>query len=352
MHVYEFTEPGASVTTKEVATPQPERHEVLLRITHAGVCHTDVHMRSGGYDLGSAGYLEVTSRGSSYPIVAGHEMVGDVVAVGDAVTTTQVGQRRLVFPWQGCRVCALCVSGDEHLCKASRAMGMRSQGGFAEMALVPHEDYLVDIDGVDPNLAATLACSGVTSYSAISKALPRDADTPLVVIGAGGVGLMAIAILVARGHRAIVAVDINDDRLRIAESLGATGTVNTTKGDPAQALLSLLGGPADAVVDFVNSAATAKLAFDSLGKNGRLVQVGLFGGDLVVPNAYVALMGITIGGSLVGSIDDLNELVEMARRNDLPRVPIRTEHLEPREIDNALDALEHGTVDGRIVLVA
>jgi alcohol dehydrogenase/propanol-preferring alcohol dehydrogenase len=264
-----------------------------------------------------------------------------------------VGQTRLVYPWIGCRNCDQCRAGDENLCSQGQTIGVRRQGGFAELILIPHEEYLIDVDGLDPSWAATLACSGVTSFSAVNKILPCSPEAQIVIIGAGGVGLMATAILVALGHSQICVVDINDDRLQIAQAIGATSIFNTSTASTVGLSLSdVVGGPVAAVIDFVGSAPTTKLGFEALAKNGRLIQVGLFGGSFPVPNALMALKGLTLQGSLVGNRSELEELVSLARDGRLPRIPIVNRAMDVNSINVSLDDLTNGTVDGRIVLVA
>ena len=353
MRIYSFARPGAPLSAEDVKDPIPTGREVLVRITHSGVCHTDTHVQEGGYDLGEAGFMSLADRGVPYPIVAGHEIVGEVESVGDGVTDVKPGDRRLVYPWVGCRACSLCATGRENLCPQGRALGVFRPGGFAEKVLVPHEEYLIDIEGIDPEWAATLACSGLTAFSSVNKVLPDGDGATIVVIGAGGVGLMALATLRALGHDRVCVVDVNDESLEIARGLGATVVVNTATAQvPLAALLEATGGPVAAVVDFVNSGATGTLAFNALAKNGRLVQVGLFGGDMRLPTALVAIKGLHIQGNYVGNLDELRAVVRLARTGQLPRIPITTAPLNEQQITSSLTALTEGRVRGRTVLLA
>lgn len=337
MKIYAFDEAGGPAKESEVETPTPTGHEVLVRLTHSGVCHSDVHIRDNGNHL---------------PVVAGHEMAGEVIAVGDAVTTVRPGDVRLVFPWLGCGECAHCRAGEDDKCPDQRNMGVRRFGGYAEAVHVPHERYLLDIDGLDTGWAATLACSGLTAYSAVSKVLRGNPDDEIMIIGTGGVGLMAIAMLAALGHRRTTAVDVNDARLQMARDLGATTTVNSTAGDARAAILEATGGGAVGVVDFVNSGETARLGFDSLARDGKLVHVGLFGGELTLPTALMPVKRLTLQGSYVGTLPELREVVEIARSGKLPRTPIINRPLTAESVNESLDALAAGSVPGRIVLTA
>jgi D-arabinose 1-dehydrogenase-like Zn-dependent alcohol dehydrogenase len=243
-------------------------------------------------------------------------------------------------------------AGHENLCPSPRNLGVARHGGYAEYILVPHPRYLLDVAGLDERWAATLACSGLTAYSAARKALPATASDPIVVIGVGGVGLMAIATLRALGHEAVIAVDVQERNLELARQLGATTTISAAQDDLGAALVSGAGGPVAAIVDFVNNSSTAPAAFAALRKGGTMVQVGLFGGELVVPTALLTLKIITIQGSFVGSLGELEELVELARRGALPHIPIIDGQFTASSVQESLDRLAAGGVPGRIVLSA
>ncbi|WP_327346959.1 alcohol dehydrogenase [Streptomyces europaeiscabiei] len=338
MKIYAFEEAGGPARESTVATPRPSGHEVLLRLTHSGVCHSDVHIRDNP-DL-------------PFPVVAGHEMAGEVVAVGEDVTTTKPGDVRLVFPWLGCGTCQDCRAGNDDRCPDQRPLGVTAYGGYAEMVHIPHERYLLDITGIDTGWAATLACSGLTAYAAVSKVLRGDPDDEIVVLGTGGVGLTAVAVLRALGHRRVTAVDVNAERLAMARELGAAETVDSSAEGALEALCRVTGGGAVGVVDFVNSGTTARLAFDALRRDGKLVQVGLFGGELTLPTALMPVKRLTLQGSYVGTLTELREVVELARSGRLPRTPLVTRPLTAEGVNTSLDDLAKGAVPGRIVLTA
>ena len=178
MKVFATTGPDAPLQEMEIDSPSPTGRQVLLRVTHSGVCHTDTHSHSGGYDLGDGAWLSIADRGLEYPAVFGHEIVGEVIAVGPDAQGVQPGDSRIVFPWIGCGECSRCLAGDSNLCATSRAIGVFRWGGFATEVLVPDSDFLVDHEGLDPSWAATLACSGLTSYSSVRRVLPlTDEET-------------------------------------------------------------------------------------------------------------------------------------------------------------------------------
>lgn len=352
MHAFAVFQDSPLIQDIELPDPVPTGTEVLLRVIRSGVCHTDTHLREGSYDLGSRGELKLVDRGVTYPLVMGHEVVGVVEKVGDRVQGTEPGDIRLVYPWIGCGTCRECLAGRDNVCANGRNLGVSEHGGYAEQILVRDEKYLVDIEGLDLSWAATLACSGLTAFSAVNKVLPLGPDEPVVVIGAGGVGLTAIATLSALGHQAICAVDISERNLQLAQEVGATTTVQSTKEGLSANIVAATGGPVAAVIDFVNNSQTAPVAFDSLRKGGKLVQVGLFGGELTVPTALMALKMLTIQGSFVGTPEELNQLIVLARKVAIPHIPIIDADLSAESVGESLDKLTQGGVPGRVVLRA
>ncbi|TLK53250.1 alcohol dehydrogenase [Glutamicibacter sp. V16R2B1] len=324
--------------------------EVRLSITHCGVCHSDIHLREGHYDLGSRGKLELAKTGITYPMVLGHEIVGTVSAVGSEVTGVQPGDSRMVYPWLGCGKCATCLAGDENLCAYNTSIGLVRPGGYAEAITVPHEKYLLGHTGIDPRWAATLSCSGLTAYSAARKVLPLDPQALVVVIGVGGVGGMAVNILSALGHRNITAVDLNPENLKHAQAAGASNTLLLPGNGQRAEQQGELRGKARAVIDFVNNGTTAELGFDLLAKGGTQIMVGLFGGELVVPTAIMATKALNLRGSYVGSLGELKELVELAATGKIKPLRLSAGELSAPGVSAALQDLSEGKVTGRLVL--
>jgi alcohol dehydrogenase/propanol-preferring alcohol dehydrogenase len=352
MRAWAVIAPKQPLQEIELPTPEPAGRQVLLEVTHAGVCHSDIHIWEGEYDLGSRGVMKLSDRGVKLPLAMGHEIVGRVVKWGPEAEGQglAVGQTRIVFPWVGCGTCARCRAEEDNMCVQGRALGVFQNGGYATHVLAPEPRHLVDPGDLDPALAATYACSGITVYSAINKAMPLDPDQPIVLIGAGGLGLQAVAILRAIGHRRIVSVDISADKLAAARAAGASDTLEATGEDTAKRLMALCGGPVEAIIDLVNGSATARFAFDALVKGGRLIQVGLFGGELAVPLPIMAQKALTLRGSYVGSPKELRALVALAQGGRVAGIPITREKLP--NADAALQRLRAGQVTGRIVLVA
>ena len=349
MRAWAVTEHGKPLQEIELPTPEPTGDQVLLEVTHAGVCHSDLHIWEGVYDMGSRGELRMADRGMKLPLAMGHEIVGRVLKCGpDAVGHAQPGDHRIVFPWVGCGTCASCRDDEENMCSAGRSLGVYQHGGYATHVLATHWKHLVAFDGIDPALAATYACSGITVYSAIMKILPLAAHEPIVIVGAGGLGLNAIAVLKALGHNRICAVDVSDEKLAAARTQGATDTILATDDTTTRRIIETCGGPVAAIIDLVNGTQTARFALDALRKGGKLIQVGLFGGEMTVPLPLMPIKALTIQGSYVGNVKELRALVAIAQRGTLPAIPLTLQPLA--SANTALNRLRAGQVTGRVIL--
>ncbi len=334
----------------ELPDPVATGSEVVLEVTRCGVCHSDLHFWHGAYNMGGGKVMSLQDRGVTLPRAPGHEITGRVVAVGPAAQGVAVGDERIVYPWIGCGHCARCLAGEDNLCLAQRSLGVLEHGGFGGRVKVPHPRYLVEYDGIDPSLAATYACSGITVYSAIRKLLPLDPDEAVLLIGAGGLGLAAIAMLRALGHRRIVSLDISADKLRAAEQAGATQTVLGTGDDVVARIHAAAGGAVPAAIDLVNSSATARTGLEALAKGGRLVLVGVAGGDLTLSLATMIFRVQSVLGSNTGTVADLRAVVALAQSGKLAPTPVQ--EFPKHEANAALARLEQGGITGRAVLVA
>ena len=351
MRAWAVVENGQPLQEIELPTPEPTGTEILLEVTHCGVCHSDLHIWEGYYDVGGGKKMSLVDRGVVLPLAMGHEIVGRVVKLGPDAKGVKVGDLRIVFPWLGCGKCETCLAEDDNMCAvANRSLGVYQNGGYGTHVTVPHPRHLVDPGTIDPAVAATYACSGVTVYSAIRKVLPLPPDEPMVLVGAGGLGLNAIHVLRALGHRAIVVVDLDAAKRDAAMAAGATATVDATGEGVTDRILAACGGPVLAVIDLVNGTATAAFAFAALRKGGKLIQVGLFGGQMTVPLPPMAMKALTIQGSYVGNPMELRELVALAQHGRVPPLPVTT--LPRSQANTALHRLRDGQVTGRIVLVA
>jgi len=343
MIAYQTAAPGAPLVRVENETPVPKGTEVLVKMLACGVCHSDIHIHEGAFELGGGKRLEVGQEGH----VLGHEIYGEVVAIGDEVEGVNVGDRRVVYPWIGCGNCATCKRGDEHLCTPGQAIGIVRAGGFADHVIIPHGRYLFDKGDVSDSLAATYACSGLTAYGALKKIGKLGEGDEVVIIGAGGVGSMAIQIARASGIDPIV-VDIDEGKLQAARDLGVSRTFNSSDPKTSRELKKSVGG-AYAALDFVGSEGSVNYGLSCLRKGGMLVVVGLFGGALTIPIPFLPMNARIIQGTYVGSLQDMTELMALVREGKIAPIEITERPLS--EASQALSDLKDGAVSGRQVLV-
>lgn len=346
MKSYQFREYGTPLELIERPEPEPRGTELLLRVLACGACHSDLHMWEGEYDLGNERKLDVRS-GRELPFTLGHEIVGEIVAAGPEAEGAAIGSRYVVFPWIGCRACDICGRDAEHLCLRPRALGTFVDGGFSDHVLVPHQRYLFDFGDVSREVACTYACSGLAAYSALEKTSAHP-GRHTVVMGAGGVGLAALRIAKATSDREVIVVDIRADKLELATAAGADHVVDGTDPGAHNQLRRLTDGGAYAVIDCVGSEASATLGMRTLAKSGTLVVVGLYGGAIEVSLPFLPLKDLTLRGSILGSLAEMGELMELARGGRIEPIPIETRALD--QAQRTLDDLAEGNAPGRVVL--
>jgi D-arabinose 1-dehydrogenase-like Zn-dependent alcohol dehydrogenase len=346
--MFQVCQCGAPLQLNEKPTPQPTGSEILLKTIAAGVCHSDLHIWDGYYELGAGKRLQLLDRGIKLPLTMGHENVGEVVAVGPDAKGVKIGACVLAHPWMGCGECPMCKRGEEQLCKTPRNLGVFSDGGYADYIMVPHPRYLFDIGNMAPEKVAPLACSGITTFSAIKKAGSIIKDEPLVIIGAGGLGLMCLALNKMMGNKGSIVVDIDPVKRDAAMRAGALAVVDGKAPDAAAQIVKLTNGGAWAVNDYVGSSTTVQLGVDCITKGGKIIVVGLFGGDITVSTPFFPLKAMAIQGSYVGSLPEMKELLDLVRAKGLPPIPMTTRPLD--QVASALDDLRAGKVIGRVVL--
>jgi propanol-preferring alcohol dehydrogenase len=340
--------PNEPLAVSETETPKPQGAQVLVKVNSVGVCHSDLHLWEGGYDLGDGQFMKVTDRGVKYPVTPGHEIVGTVEDIGDSVSGISKGDQVLVFPWIGCGECPACKVENENLCDAPRSMGVFQDGGYSDYALIPNSKYLAKLDGVDPDAATSLACSGLTAYTAIKKANQNSPEF-IVIVGAGGLGLMGVQIASAITNAKIICVDLDDQKLETAKEMGAHFTVNSKDPETAKKIMSICNDKgADSVVDFVNAPPTAKLDFAILRKRGNLVLVGLFGGSIELSLVTIPLKSIMIQGAYTGNYNDMVELLDLARKGIIN--PVISKRYSLDDANTALEDLKARKIIGRAVI--
>lgn len=346
---YEITAFGEPLARSDRPTPVPAGREVLLRVLAAGVCHTDIHTWEGSYDLGGDKRLRMAQRGVALPLTLGHETVGEVVAAGpDAPRGLQPGQRFLVYPWIGCGECRICRRGRENLCAAPRFLGIFRPGGYSDHIMVPDARYLVGIGDLRPEQAAPYACSGLTTYGAIRKIAPEVlAEEAVVVIGAGGLGLMCVTLLRALGCPNVVVLEPDGARRGAALAAGAHAAVDAN-ADTALDQIRRAAGEVWAIIDCVGAARTVQQGMDLLTKGGQLILVGLFGGELSLSPALLPMRAISIEGSYIGNLEELHALMALVRERKPRAIPTACRCLD--EAQSALADLAAGRVVGRLLL--
>jgi alcohol dehydrogenase, propanol-preferring len=354
MKSFRVAEFNAPLQEMEEPTPQPAGTRVLIKVKAAGVCHSDLHIWEGGYDLGHGRKpLSLKDRGVSLPLTMGHETVGEIIAFGPEVKESdkdglKLGDVVLAYPWLGCGKCKTCVDGDENMCIVKpSALGVYCDGGYADHMTVPHPKYLIDLKGLDPVTAAPYACSGVTTYSALKK-VESVLDTPIVIIGAGGLGLMALSLLKAMGGKGAIVVDIDARKREAAEKAGALASVDGGAADALEQVVKKAGEPIRAVIDLVGNAKTTQLGFDCLTKGGKLVIVGLFGGGATFALPLIPIKAITIQGSYVGNLRETRELLDLVRAKKIASIPVTPMPLA--KANDALVSLKEGRLVGRAIL--
>jgi len=324
---------GGPLSVEEVPKPTPGPGEVVVRVEASGLCHTDIHAAHGDWPVKPVP-----------PFTPGHEGVGIVEAVGTGVTEVVPGDR-VAMPWLGyaCGVCEYCLSGWETLCLEQKNMGYSMDGGFAEYVKA-YGRYVVKVpEGIDPLDAAPLTCAGVTTYKAVKVAGTKPTDL-VAVFGIGGLGHLALQYAAIAGGR-VVAVDLVDEKLKLAKELGAEFTVNAAKEDPAAAIQEL--GGADQAIALAVSPKAFEQAYGSLRRGGTLVFVGLPADNAIeLPIFETVLNGITVVGSIVGTRLDLREVFELHAAGKT-RVIRETRPLA--EINEAIEEVEAGHVPARIV---
>jgi len=348
MKAYQVTAFAQPIEAREVPMPEPTGAQVLVKVSHAGVCHSDLHIWDGYYDLGDDLRLELGERGLSLPRTMGHEIYGEVVKGGPDAGDISIGSRALIHPWLGCGECPTCRAGKENLCLKPASLGVFNDGGYADYCLVPHPRYLVDIGDIDPATATPYSCSGVTVYSALNKALPVADEEWLVIMGAGGLGLNAVAIAKAMGAANVLSVDIDGAKLDAARGMGADAVLNASDADAMAQMRKITGGAPMAALDTVGSEASSQMALGALAKGGRYVIVGLYGGALALPLPTIPLRAISIIGSYTGNLQELKDLIELVKSGKVKALP--TETRDMATVGATLDDLRAGKIVGRVVL--
>ena len=343
----QIIEPNKPLEINETELPKPNGNQVVVKVKSTGVCHSDLHLWEGGYDTGD-GFMKVTDRGVKFPVTPGHEVVGNVEEIGDSVQGVDIGDLVLVYPWVGCGQCTTCEKGNTNLCESPKSLGVFQDGGYAEYVLVPDAKFLAKIDNLDPDAAASLACSGLTAFTAVKKALTNNPEN-ILIVGAGGLGLMGVQITHALTKANIICADLDDEKLNSAKKLGATHIINTKQSDAVKEIMSICNEKGvDSIIDFVNAPPTVKMDLSLIRKRGNIILVGLFGGSVELPLVSIPLKAITIQGAYTGNYNDMVELIKLAQRGVIN--PIVSKHYKLDDANIALNDLKNRKIIGRAVI--
>ncbi len=346
--IIEFNKP---LKIEEGETPKPSGSEVLLRVQSTGVCHSDIHLWQGGYDGPGGQFLKTTDRGVKYPLTPGHEIAGVIDTLGEQAEGFTKNEKVIVFPWIGDGLCPACKVGEENLCDKPRSLGIYKDGGYADYVLVPSYKYLIKLGdemSEDTDSSAPLSCSALTAYGAVKNSNLTPNDT-VVIVGVGGLGLMGIQLTKAITGARVIAMDLDDNKLKAAKENGADEIINSKKEDSVKAVMELtdrLG--ADTVIDFVNSSKTVETDMNFLRRRAKLVLVGLFGGELKLNLVSMPTRAYKLIGSYTGSLNDLTNLVSLAKRGIIK--PVISNRFKLDQATEALTMLKDGKILGRGVI--
>lgn len=329
-------------------TPKPRGSQVLIKVQSAGVCHSDIHLWEGGYDGPAGSFMKTTDRGVKYPLTPGHEVAGVIESMGEEVEGFTKNEKVLVFPWIGEGLCPACRIGEENLCDKPRSIGVYHDGGYAEYLLVPSYKYLIKLGDMDTDTSATLSCAALTAYGAVKNTHLRPADN-VIIVGAGGLGLMAIQLAKAVTGARIISMDIDDEKLKVAKQNGADFTINSKNQDVIKTIMELTDNlGVDAVIDFVNASKTVETDMQILRRRARIVLVGLFGGALQLNLVTMPTRAYKIIGSYTGSLTDMIELVSLAKRGIIK--PVVSNKFNLDQATEALTMLKEGKIVGRGII--
>ncbi|HDZ8012961.1 TPA: alcohol dehydrogenase AdhP [Citrobacter amalonaticus] len=308
--------------------------EALVNVECCGVCHTDLHVVQG--DFGP-----VPGR------IPGHEGIGIVSAIADDVTSLKVGDRvSIAWFYEGCGVCEYCVSGRETFCRDVKNAGYSVDGAMAEQCIVK-ADYAVKVpEGLDPLVASSITCAGVTTYKAAQVSGVRPGQW-LAIWGAGGLGNMAIQFARNVFNARVIAIDIQDDKLALAKASGADVTLNPNKEDVPARIQALTGGGAHSAIVVAVARSAFNQAVNSVRAGGKVVCVAVPAGELSLNIVKTVLDGIQIVGSLVGTRQDLAEAFQHALAGRV-RPVVQPRKLE--ELNAIFKEMDDGTIQGRMVI--
>lgn len=335
MKALQLVAAGRPLEEVELPRPGPGPGEVVLDVEAAGICHSDVHYRSGLADIGQL------------PVTLGHEVAGIISAVGEGVDQGRIGTRVGIHYVVSCGNCDACLRRGEQFCDRYQMIGENLNGGYAEALVVPSRNAVELPDGVDVGHAAIMMCSSATALHNLRRGGVRDGDV-VAVFGVGGLGMSAVQLARTLGASAVFGVDIDEQRLNQAEALGAT----PVQSSQAQEAILAAGG-ADVALDLVGSVSLLRTALDSMAPGGRVVSVGLTNDSMKINPLQDLIFGeLALLGSNDHHLSEIHELLEFAGSGHLLLDGVISEYLplEPGAVNEAMDEIERFRPGGRRVI--
>jgi D-arabinose 1-dehydrogenase-like Zn-dependent alcohol dehydrogenase len=332
-----------------VDLPALKGAEARVRVTGCGVCHSDVHIHDGVFDMGKDA-PPVQLPDALLPLVMGHEIEGVVEELGPEAKqrnpNVKVGDRVAVFPWIGCQVCAACTRGEQHLCANNQGLGTRIHGGYADYCHVPIAEALIPCGNLPQGAGGVAMCSGLTAYSAYLKIHGLEPGAAILLVGLGGVGLAGLAAAKALHDGPIICADVSEAARKTALERGADEAVDPTDPKALEALMAR--GDVVGAIDFVGAPATLGFAIGAIRRGGRVVVVGLYGGAIPLPIPSLPFKAMALMGSYVGSLKEAEDLMALMREGRIAPPMMADRPLA--EANATLDDLRAGKIRGRVVL--
>jgi D-arabinose 1-dehydrogenase-like Zn-dependent alcohol dehydrogenase len=332
-----FHKAGEPLKLEEVQRPKVGADDVLLKVKAAGMCHSDIHVIDGIVAVAP-------------PVTLGHEIAGEVDEVGSNVAKFKKGDKAVVHFLTPCGSCRFCLAGKGMLCENifTRPMyGFSADGGYAEYCLV-NSERLVPAYDVPLEFAATLGCAGITAYHAVHSIAQVRLGENVAIYGTGGVGMYALQVAKLSGAN-VIAIGRSEEKLKMASSLGADHVVNASKSRIRDEVKSATNGRgADVILDFVVTDESVKNSSSILASGGRLILVGVSNKPISINPQTFVLREFSLSGSLVGTKDELSDLMDLVRTGKLRSVV--TQKFALADVNNALDSLRRGEVLGRAYL--
>jgi len=331
-----FYGPGQPLKIEDVSLPKVDPPDALVKVAACGVCHTDLH------------YLDGVPTFKKPPLILGHEASGTVVEVGAKVVKVKEKDKVLVPPVLTCGECYHCRTGRENICQNIIMIGNSVDGAYAEYIKVPAKDLILLPPELPLEESAVISDAMSTPYHALKNRARAQAGDSVVIYGCGGVGLNAVQIAAMLGAF-VIAVDIVDDKLKLARELGAAEVINAKAEDPAKAVRKITRGGADVAVEVIGNPNVMRQAFESVRWGGRVVIVGYADKDLCISAARLMFREVEVFGALGCRIVDFPSLVELVRRGKLK--PLVSNKMPLSQINEALEMLKEGKISTRAIVI-